>query len=122
MICSPCRATKELPACLQRLHIGIVQATTDYDVYIRDVTTGRIEKYTSTSNGSGLLSFDFAQRCAVNHAYELWVVLKDASVEDRVDVLISGEVDPYQCFSISFESTFTGGAKNTYTEATLTAG
>ena len=47
MSCNNCTKAKPMIACVDELEIGLVDANTDYDIYIHNNTTGRTNIYKS---------------------------------------------------------------------------
>lgn len=123
MICSPCQPTKKIPDCFDKLIIGLVeQALTDYYVYIKDLTTGGTIRVEATSNSGKELKIDNSSSFSPAHSYEVWVTLKSAATfEDRQQILIDSKTETKDCFSVRFDTSFTGGEKNNQDTVTLKA-
>jgi len=119
-LCSPCQSIKVLPDCLENIVVGTMPAANNpYYIYLKDITTGRTERYSATSDGAALLTVAVTQMLSQNHAYELWVTANFGSIEDKIDIAVSGVTNPVDCVALKFESSYSAGAKNTFTTVTM---
>lgn len=120
-VCTPCTKAKPIPTCITNLTIGTITAlNTAVCVYIKNLTTGRLLRFSATSTGSGLVIVDISsQDWMPGHDYELWVTLASAvNIEDRENVTVSGTA--YTCFELSFEYVLdTAGDPISYASQTL---
>lgn len=107
MSCSNCEKSKPILACISTLTVGTISnISTAVYVYLRNNTTGRTYRYSTTSSGAGVVSVDIsAQQHIPEHDYELWVTLASATnTEEKLTLTISSET--MTCVSLSFVRAF----------------
>lgn len=92
-ICEPALKTKCIPICTQELRIGLIETgDIDVNVFIKDITTGRIEMFQTTSDNSGVVLIDISEHTfSDNHTYEIWATLSDQPVESKLAITIEDE-------------------------------
>lgn len=105
-VCDPCLQTQLIPVCVTNLTIGDIAVTdTDVFIYIKDITTGRLNRFEETSDGSGEVILDLTGEpdFMPDHAYELHITLKAAtSIEDKELITVLNGADPVDCLSLRF--------------------
>ncbi len=74
-ICNPALKTSPIPTCIGELTIGTTSlASTNILVHIQNITTGKINVYQTSSNGSGLVMIDLTEDdFSDKQSYELWI-------------------------------------------------
>lgn len=91
MTCIGCQSTKPVLNCVTNLKIGTLSNTTSYYTYFRNSSSGKINRVTSTTNGSGVLSVELDFTPLTKSQYEVWVTLASAeNMEDKENILIDG--------------------------------
>lgn len=102
-ICSPSIPTKCIPLCISSINIGAIEDTdTAVFVYIKDITTGRIELIRVTSDSEGMVVITTTDYTFSDiHSYELWITLASASINDKVNITIDDTTDT--TFGLCFE-------------------
>lgn len=119
--CSKCTPAKDIPKCLDELIVGtIAQTNTNVDVYLQ-TSTERLTKFTTTSDGAGLVKLD-TTNFEPNQVLKLnlWVTLENAGVYNAEDLTIEGLVDPVQCVGFNFKTVYNGnGAVVSFASQTL---
>lgn len=107
-VCNPCTRMRPLLACATTLTVGtIANLTTAIYVYIHDHTTGRLVRYSTTSSGAGVVSFDLSdgQVYAEDHDYELYITLASATnIEEKVSFTINAVA--YDCVALDFKRVY----------------
>ena len=109
MPCPTCVETKPVPKCVTSLVVGAIDAElTDVYVYIKNLTTGRIQRVDVTSDINGQVSFLLAdpdvEFYSENFVYELWVTLRTTDPNTRLDVTIGYATN--DCFTVRFTEYF----------------
>lgn len=102
------------------LSVGTVANTsTAYYVFIHDVTTDNIYRYSVTSDGSGLLSFNPGHEWMEQSSYKLWAVQQsDNKLYDGDDITVDGTA--YKCLEFEVEEVIDyNGDCQTFTTQTL---
>lgn len=85
--CTDCVATKCLPACVDNIIIGIFDANTPYFIYLENITTGQLVKFSATSSNTGVLTWalgDFEPM--PDHAYNLWVTAINQNIDHEKEI------------------------------------
>ena len=119
-VCSPCTPIKILPDCVDAIVIGTMPAINNpYFIYIKDITTGRTERYSETSDGAALLTIPITKMFSPAHAYEIWVTTNFGSIEDKIAIQIQGVTGTVDCAALKFESSYSAGVKNTFAKVTM---
>lgn len=91
MTCIGCSSTKPVLNCVTNLRIGTLSNSTNYLVYFRNSSSGKINRVASTTNGSGLLSVALDFTPLAKSQYEIWVTLATSEdIEDKQTILIDG--------------------------------
>ena len=78
MECINCTRTKPVLSCVTNLRIGTLANSTAYYVYFRNSSSGKFNRLSSTTNGSGLLTAVLDFDPLANSQYEVWVTLQTA--------------------------------------------
>lgn len=122
MSCSICTETKPIPTCVDKLIIGVIEdINTDVSIYIKNNVTGRIQKVDTTSDGSGEVTLNLINPdkafYSQNFDYELWITLKDESINDKLDITIGYAVN--DCFILRFVDIYEDLDKADFTTHTL---
>ena len=110
MSCSACTSVKPIASCLTTMIIGDAGGgypNTLIYVYIRNVTTGKNIRLSSTTSGAGIIQPNVSTISFLpNQSYEIWVTLQTAaSVTDYLPFKIDGDPDnTYSCISLRFFS------------------
>lgn len=80
-ICENCTKAKDVFRCVTQINVGVAEADTDYIILLENMTTGRVDKFEVTSDGSGNISFrpGFELAC---HVYQIKVVEKNEFFTD----------------------------------------
>lgn len=74
-----CLQSNDVVNCTTTINVGYVaDANTDLYVYLKNVTTGRVERYTATSDADGYFSFD-PSGLNDKHLYEVTVTFANAT-------------------------------------------
>lgn len=121
-VCSDCHTTNPVARCLTALTIGSISSlSTDVFVYIENIATGRIVRYSATSDATGKVIIQITpQQFSENMEYEGWITKRDAgNIEVRESIVIGAESQT--CAYISFQNVITSDNTNTvYASQTLT--
>ena len=114
MACN-CLKSNNIIVCPDTLYVGSVShLNTDVVVYIRNITTGRIKKYESTSSAGGRVTIDTSSTVFnEGHSYEVKIVLATA-VNPNDNEMIT--LDGFESCCVYFTAT------NTYEGTTLDTG
>lgn len=96
-----CAIAKDLPSVITTLTIGTASANTAYKVYF-ETPTGRIDQYSATSNGSGVISITNTG-FRIGEIYEVWITTASANINDRTAFTVSGE--SVTCVYVEFKYT-----------------
>ena len=61
-------------------------------VYLKDITTGLVSPFQTTSSGDGTVSIDTTDNMfAENHSYEAWITFANEGIEDKEDITIGDD-------------------------------
>lgn len=107
-ICEPCQKTSLIPLCSQVITVGNISlGNQDVNVFIKDITTGKITLIPETSDSFGDVSFSNDCGFMPLHSYELWITLADDNIEDKLEITMINESYPvigdvYKCLSLRF--------------------
>lgn len=109
MACPTCTETKPIPKCADSLVIGaIANDLTNVYVYIKNLTTGRIQRADEVSDLSGQVSLDLTdpdkEFYSQNFVYELWITLRTTDVNQKLDITIGYTTT--DCFTIRFKEIY----------------
>jgi hypothetical protein len=97
-VCSPCYdAGSYVNACLTEFSFGIVEAETEYIVWLQHNATQKIMQFTATSDAEGYITIEGIQLDPLQ-GYTIWVTL------DGVEQDITVDGDIYKCLSFSAAS------------------
>lgn len=106
MSCTTCTKAQPLPKCGTNLTIGTLTADTDYYVYIKKLSNGKLQRLEATSDGTGLLTADvsdLAEFLLPGSDFELWVTTQDStSIYDRETITIGAETPT--CLILSYQN------------------
>ena len=123
MACTDCAYTKIIPTCITEITVGtITELAADVYVFVKNISTGKIDRFSSTSDGAGLvkLSSIAANFFMDSYDYEIWITLRSAGQNDKLDMEIDGNMDV--CFAMPFADLYDGaGEKLAITSHVLTA-
>jgi hypothetical protein len=97
-VCSPCYdAGSYVNACLTEFTFGIVEADTEFTVWLQHNATQKIMQFTATSDAEGYITIEGIQLDPLQ-GYTIWVTLE--GVEQ--DITVDGDI--YKCLSFSAAS------------------
>lgn len=118
-VCNPSLATKPIPTCIENLSIGSIPDNNQaVFVIIEDITTGRREKYSATSDGSGIVIVDVsAAEFSDTHGYQGWIYKSTDGIGDPYTITIGASTTEY--FGLTFEKVFDDGELLYATSVTL---
>lgn len=107
--CNPALLTKPLAICTSTITLGTCSVlSANVDVYLKNHTTGRIEKTTVATDGAGTISLDFNDKFNImeKHDYECWAVTADGGMEQFLDLNVSGASAVTDTVALRFYRTF----------------
>lgn len=120
-ICTPNLSTKCIPICTAYLIIGTIpNLDTPVNVYIKDITTGRIETLQELSDDVGQVEIDISDYTfSDNHSYELWITTASGGINDKLYITIgeSSSLTVALCFE---DAPGAGWYGYSFSEETLT--
>ena len=97
-ICSPCYdAGSYVNACLTEFSFGIVEAETEYIVWLQHNATQKIMQFTATSDAEGYITIEGIQLDPLQ-GYTIWVTIDGV----QQDITVDGDI--YTCLSFSAAS------------------
>jgi hypothetical protein len=97
-VCSPCYdAGSYVNACLTEFSFGVVEAETEFTVWLQHNATQKIMQFTATSDAEGYITIEGIQIDPLQ-GYTIWVTL------DGVEQDITVDGDIYKCLSFSAAS------------------
>jgi len=97
-VCSPCYdAGSYVNACLTEFTFGIVEAETEFTVWLQHNATQKIMQFTATSDGDGYITIEGIQLDPLQ-GYTIWATL------DGVEQDITVDLEVYKCLSFSAAS------------------
>lgn len=96
-----CAVANSLYACSDAIIIGTADISTDYIVFFKDTITGRILKFPTASDGSGLIRLELSHTFTSGVTYELWVT---TTILDEKVIISAGE-SQFTCIEINFNTT-----------------
>jgi hypothetical protein len=97
-VCSPCYdAGSYVNACLTEFTFGIVEADTEFTVWLQHNATQKIMQFTATSDAEGYITIEGIQLDPLQ-GYTIWVTI------DGVEQDITVDGDIYKCLSFSAAS------------------
>ncbi len=114
MTCITCTKTKPVLVCVTNLIIGTLANSTDYYVYFKNASSGKITRVSATSSNVGVLTavIDFDP---IPTTYEVWVTLSSAvDIEEKETITI--EDTEHTCLYVQFQRVY--GTNNLSTTAT----
>lgn len=84
LICLP------IPQCLGELTIGVIgDHSQSISIYIRDITTGLLQIFQSTSDVNGIVKVDLTEiEFSDLHTYEIWITLAGLTPDDRTTITV----------------------------------
>lgn len=119
MACT-CTSTKKIAPCLTNLEMGTVSPTdTAMYVYIkRHGSAERIERISTTTDGSGTLTPDLSGLpegfLSQNFEYEIWATEQANDIEDRETITLPvGSVND-NCYCLNFNDIWIDDDKQSY--------
>jgi hypothetical protein len=94
-VCSPCYdAGSYVNACLTEFSFGIVEAETEFTVWLQHNATQKIMQFEATSDAEGYITIEGIQLDPLQ-GYTIWVTI------DGVQQHITVDGDIYKCLSFS---------------------
>ena len=97
-VCSPCYdAGSYVNACLTEFSFGIVEAETEFTVWLQHNATQKIMQFTATSDAEGYITIEGIQLDPLQ-GYTIWVTI------DGVQQDITVDLEVYKCLSFSAAS------------------
>jgi hypothetical protein len=97
-VCTPCYdAGSYVNACLTEFSFGIVEAETEFTVWLQHNATQKIMQFTATSDGDGYITIEGIQIDPLQ-GYTIWVTI------DNVQQDITVDLEVYKCLSFSAAS------------------
>lgn len=123
MSCNTCPQFATLPTCLETLVVGTVTGhpNEDFEVYLKNHTTGYIQMFEASTDGASLLSIDVPESFipVPNHDYELYITDAEGDIiTDKLTFVVDGT--NYTCARLTFELIHGGADLAQYTSQTLT--
>ena len=97
-VCSPCYdAGSYVNACLTEFSFGIVEAETEFTVWLQHNATQKIMQFTATSDVDGYITIEDIQLDPLQ-GYTIWVTIDGV----QQDITVDGDI--YKCLSFSAAS------------------
>ena len=97
-VCSPCYdAGSYVNACLTEFSFGIVEAETEFTVWLQHNATQKIMQFEATSDGDGYITIEGIQLDPLQ-GYTIWATIDGV----QQDITVDG--DTYKCLSFSAAS------------------
>jgi hypothetical protein len=94
-VCSPCYdAGSYVNACLTEFSFGIVEAETEFTVWLQHNATQKIMQFEATSDGDGYITIEGIQIDPLQ-GYTIWVTIDGV----QQDITVDGDI--YKCLSFS---------------------
>ena len=94
-VCSPCYdAGSYVNACLTEFSFGIVEAETEFTVWLQHNATQKIMQFTATSDVEGYITIEGIQLDPLQ-GYTIWVTIDGV----QQDITVDGDI--YKCLSFS---------------------
>lgn len=115
-----CLRANSIINCVETLEVGyVVQANADLYVYVKNITTGRISRYTSTSDGTGFFSISVGG-FNDNHLYEITATASTTTnMEDTLLLTVDGT--DTCCIRFTARSAYYAGDIDPWLTQTITA-
>ena len=109
MTCIGCSNTKPVLNCISNLKIGTLSNNTEYYVYFKNSSSGKINRITATSSIFGVLSVVLDFTPLAKSQYEVWVTLSSSTdLDARQNILIDAITTT--CLYVQFQRVY--GANN----------
>jgi hypothetical protein len=105
MECINCTRTKPVLSCVTNLRIGTLANSTAYYIYFRNSSSGKFNRLSATSNGSGLLTAVIDFDPLANSQYEIWVTLQTAEDIDAKETINIDGIEA-TCLYIQFQRVY----------------
>jgi hypothetical protein len=97
-VCSPCYdAGSYVNACLTEFSFGIVEAETEFTVWLQHNATQKIMQFEATSDAEGYITIEGIQLDPLQ-GYTIWVTIDGV----QQDITVDGDI--YKCLSFSAAS------------------
>jgi hypothetical protein len=97
-VCSPCYdAGSYVNACLTEFSFGIVEAETEFTVWLQHNATQKIMQFTATSDAEGYITIEGIQLDPLQ-GYTIWATIDGV----QQDITVDGDI--YTCLSFSAAS------------------
>lgn len=91
MTCIGCSSTKAVLNCVSNLKIGSLSNSTEYYVYFKNSSNGKINRVLSSTNGDGILIVEMDFTPLAKSQYEVWVTLENSEdIDAKENILIDG--------------------------------
>lgn len=102
MNCTPCRVANTLYAYSDSIVIGTADALTNYYILIKDNVSGKLLRYTVTSDYAGLITLTFPYKTIFDPTvtYTLWVTAIDSECEVPIEI----DCATVTCIELHFKS------------------
>lgn len=116
-LCNTSIPTKPIPTCIGTLSIGTIPDLNQaVKIYIEDITTGRIEYYSATSTGAGLVTVDLTGvEFSDKHSYQIHI--EKEGTQNIYSITVGGEADQY--YQVRFFSAMDDGESYDMASVTL---
>lgn len=100
--CNPCTITLPISLCTESITIGsISSADTAVKVYFKNIATGKVVSFETTTTSGGTVTIDSPFNFARNQSYEVWVNLASANSVEHKETISIG-YDSQECLLVSF--------------------
>jgi hypothetical protein len=97
-VCSPCYdAGSYVNACLTEFSFGVVEAETEFTVWLQHNATQKIMQFTATSDAEGYITIEGIQLDPLQ-GYTIWITIDGV----QQDITVDGDI--YTCLSFSAAS------------------
>lgn len=87
--CQSCLVANDISSCSEALTIGTGTADTAYTVYVKNLSTQRVDVFETVSTAEGLIIIDTTDYTFnEGNPYELWVTLENASPNSHEEIIV----------------------------------
>lgn len=115
-----CLQSNDVVNCTTTINVGYIDAAnTDVYVYLKNIASGRVERYTSTSDADGYFSFDLSSTLNDKHLYEVTVTLA-TSTNPQDTLLLTIDGNETCCVQFRAYAQYYSGDVDADLEQTLT--
>ena len=105
MTCIGCQNTKSVLNCLTNLNIGTLANSSSYYVYFKNSSSGKLNRVSGTTNGSGLLTIALDFTPLANSTYEVWVVLQASENIYEKETILIDDIES-ECLYVTFQRVY----------------